>query len=237
MLAEDEQQLSRALCAILEHNGYEVDAAFDGSAALDLLLTNEYDVAVLDIMMPKMDGLEVLRAARAQGMRIPVIMLTARGTVDDKVEGLDAGANDYLVKPFAAKELLARLRVLTRNDAAFDETPLQVGNTTLRRESCELCGPVGTEHLPNREFQLMQLFMESAGQYLSTARLLNCVWGADAPEDSNVVWVYLSHLRKKLTLVGANASIKNSRNQGYALVVNEDPTNCAGEGSADKAGE
>ena len=229
MLAEDEQQLSRALCAILERSGYEVDAAYDGAAALDFLLQNEYDVAVLDIMMPKLDGLEVLRTARAQGVRIPVIMLTARGTVDDKVEGLDAGANDYLVKPFAAKELLARLRALTRSDSAFDETSLQVGNVTLLRESCELQGPAGTEHLPNREFQLMQLFMENAGQFLSTAKLLNCVWGADAPEDSNVVWVYLSHLRKKLSQVGANEAIKNSRNQGYALVP------C--EGEAAKGGE
>lgn len=218
LFAEDERALSHALTTILERCSYEVDAVFDGASALDCLLGGEYDVAVLDIMMPKMDGLEVVRTARAQGVRTPVIMLTAKGTVDDKVEGLDAGANDYLVKPFSAKELMARLRALTRPANAFDTTPLSVGNVKLDRATCTLSGPAGSEHLPNREYHLMELFMEHPGELLSMGRLLECVWGSDAPDDSNVAWVYISYLRKKLGSVGANARIKTSRNQGYSLV-------------------
>lgn len=131
LFAEDERALSHALTTILERNSYEVEAVYDGATALDCLLGNEYDVAVLDIMMPGMNGIEVLKFARAQGVRVPVIMLTAKGTVEDKVEGLDAGANDYLVKPFSAKELMARLRALTRPINAFDATPLSVGNASL----------------------------------------------------------------------------------------------------------
>lgn len=223
LFAEDERALSHALATILERNSYQVDAVYDGAAALDCLLANQYDVAVLDIMMPQMDGLEVLRHARAQGVRTPVIMLTAKGTVEDKVEGLDAGANDYLVKPFSAKELMARLRALTRSASAFDATPLSVGNITLSRTACTLSGPQGTEHLPNREYQLMELFMERPGELLSMGRLSECLWGSDAPDDSNAAWVYLSNLRKKLGAVGANARIKTSRNQGYSLVCDEVP--------------
>ena len=221
LFAEDERALSHALTTILERNSYEVEAVYDGSSALDCLLGNEYDVAVLDIMMPGMNGLEVLRFARAQGVRVPVIMLTAKGTVEDKVEGLDAGANDYLVKPFSAKELMARLRALTRPANAFDATPLSVGNISLNRTTCTLSGPAGEEHLPNREYQLMELFMEHPGEMLSMGRLLDCVWGSDAPDDSNVAWVYISYLRKKLGQVGADVRIKTSRNQGYSLVCDE----------------
>ena len=222
LFAEDERALSHALTTILEHNSYEVDAVYDGSAALDRLLEGGYDVAVLDIMMPQIDGLEVLRCARAQGVRTPVIMLTAKGTVEDKVEGLDAGANDYLVKPFSAKELMARLRALTRSANAFDATPLQCGNALLDRATCMLSGPNGSEHLPNREFQLMELFMERPEEMISMGTLLDCVWGSDAPDDSNVAWVYISYLRKKLNSVGANVRIKTSRNQGYSLVCDSE---------------
>ena len=152
LFAEDERALSHALTTILERNSYEVEAVYDGATALDCLLGNEYDVAVLDIMMPGMNGIEVLKFARAQGVRVPVIMLTAKGTVEDKVEGLDAGANDYLVKPFSAKELMARLRALTRPINAFDATPLSVGNASLNRTTCTLSGPRGKAHLPNREY-------------------------------------------------------------------------------------
>lgn len=231
LFAEDERALSHALTTILEHNSYEVEVVYDGASALDCLLENEYDVAVLDIMMPNMSGLEVLRFARAQGIRTPVIMLTAKGTIDDKVEGLDAGANDYLVKPFSAKELMARLRALTRPSNAFDATPLSVGNVSLNRSTCALSGPAGEEHLPNREYQLMELFMEHPGEILSMGRLLDCVWGADAPDDANVAWVYISYLRKKLGQVGADVRIKTSRNQGYSLVC-EPASDATGEGEA-----
>ena len=228
LFAEDERALSHALTTILERNSYEVEAVYDGATALDCLLGNEYDVAVLDIMMPGMNGIEALKFARAQGVRVPVIMLTAKGTVEDKVEGLDAGANDYLVKPFSAKELMARLRALTRPINAFDATPLSVGNASLNRTTCTLSGPQGEAHLPNREYQLMELFMEHPGEINSMARLLDCVWGSDAPDDANAAWVYISYLRKKLGQVGVNARIKTSRNQGYSLVCDEDASDVLG---------
>ena len=228
LFAEDERALSHALTTILERNSYEVEAVYDGATALDCLLGNEYDVAVLDIMMPGMNGIEVLKFARAQGVRVPVIMLTAKGTVEDKIEGLDAGANDYLVKPFSAKELMARLRALTRPINAFDATPLSVGNASLNRTTCTLSGPRGKAHLPNREYQLMELFMEHPGEIISMARLLDCVWGSDAPDDANAAWVYISYLRKKLGQVGVNVRIKTSRNQGYSLVCDEDASDVLG---------
>lgn len=220
LLAEDERALSRALVAMLEKSAYRVDAVFDGCTALDCLLQNSYDAAVLDIMMPGMDGIEVVRQARAQGVRIPIIMLTAKGTVADKVEGLDAGANDYLVKPFSVKELMARLRAMTRKNDAFDATPLSVCELTLDRSTCNLSGPAGTEHLPNKEFMLLELFMNNPGQVLSPLRLLEAVWGSEQPDD-NVVWVYVSNVRKKLAAVGATSHIKTFRNQGYCLIVDE----------------
>lgn len=228
LFAEDERALSHALTTILERNSYEVEAVYDGATALDCLLGNEYDVAVLDIMMPGMNGIEALKFARAQGVRVPVIMLTAKGTVEDEVEGLDAGANDYLVKPFSAKELMARLRALTRPINAFDATPLSVGNASLNRTTCTLSGPQGEAHLPNREYQLMELFMEHPGEIISMARLLDCVWGSDAPDDANAAWVYISYLRKKLGQVGVNVRIKTSRNQGYSLVCDEDASDVLG---------
>ncbi len=212
MLAEDEPGLSRALTAILQHSDYEVDTALDGLTALEYLLANDYDAAILDIMMPGMDGIEVLKRTRAAGKRLPIIMLTAKSEVSDKVEGLDAGANDYLTKPFAAKELLARIRATT----------LSVGNVRLDTASCTLVGPLGEEHLANREFQLMELFMRNAGTRMPTERLMLEVWGEDAPEGANVVWVYISYLRKKLTALGANVAIRASRNQGYSLEVVEE---------------
>ena len=221
LLAEDEPGLSRALTAILQHSDYEVDAVLDGLTAADHLLTQDYDAAILDIMMPGLDGIEVLKRTRAAGKRLPIIMLTAKSEVADKVEGLDAGANDYLTKPFAAKELLARIRAMTRAATAIDSTTLAVGNVKLDTAACTLTGPAGQEHLANREFQLMELFMKNEGSRIPTERLMLDVWGADAPEGANVVWVYISYLRKKLTAVGANVRIKASRNQGYSLEVEE----------------
>lgn len=222
LLAEDEYGLSRALCAILQHDGYEVDPVYDGTTALKYLESNFYDAAVLDIMMPGLDGISVLKQARAKGLKLPVIMLTAKSEVADKVEGLDAGANDYLTKPFAAKELLARIRAMTRVATAIDSKTLSVGNVKLDTSACVLTGPTGEEHLANREFQLLQLFMEHPGEKVPTERLLMDVWGDEAPEGANVVWVYISYLRKKLATVGADVEIKASRNQGYSLEVVND---------------
>ena len=171
--------------------------------------------------MPGMDGIEVLKHTREAGKRLPIIMLTAKSEVSDKVEGLDAGANDYLTKPFAAKELLARIRAMTRAATAIDATTLSVGNVRLDTAACTLIGPLGEEHLANREFQLMELFMRNAGTRMPTERLMLDVWGEDAPEGANVVWVYISYLRKKLTALGADVAIRASRNQGYSLEVVE----------------
>ena len=234
LLAEDEKSLSRALVAILQHSDYEVDAVYDGLSALEYLRRCDYDAVILDIMMPGADGIEVLKRTRAAGNHVPIIMLTAKSEVADKVEGLDAGANDYLTKPFAAKELLARIRAITRAATAIDSSTLSTGNIKLNCDSCVLFGPNGEEHLANREFQLMQLFMSNPGTRVPTERLLMDVWGDDAPEGSNVVWVYISYLRKKLTKIGSNMAIKASRNQGYSLEqIAEEP---AGEQAADAAG-
>lgn len=217
LLAEDEQSLSRALVAILQHSDYEVDAVYDGLTAWEYLQRCEYDAVILDIMMPGIDGIEVLKRTREAGNRVPIIMLTAKSEVADKVEGLDAGANDYLTKPFAAKELLARIRAITRAATAVDSSTLSMGNIKLNCSSCVLTGPNGEEHLANREFQLMQLFMTCPGKRIPTGRLLMDIWGDEAPEGSNVVWVYISYLRKKLAKIGADVGIKASRNQGYSL--------------------
>ena len=229
LLAEDERNLARALTTILDHSGHEVTVVHDGATALAHLLEEAFDAAVLDIMMPGMDGMEVLRRARARGVRTPIIMLTAKAEIEDKVAGLDAGANDYLAKPFSAKELMARIRAMTRAVSAAGNDALVVGNITLDQTRCTLRGPDGEEHLPNREFQLLRLFMEHDGVKLPTGRLLLDVWGDEAPEDAGIVWVYISYLRKKLGAVGANVRIKAARGQGYSLEVDAGTPDARGE--------
>lgn len=217
LLAEDEPGLARALSTILEHSGYEVEAVGDGLSAFEHLKRVSYDAAILDIMMPGIDGIEVLRRTRALGNTVPIIMLTAKGEVEDKVAGLDAGANDYLAKPFAAKELLARLRVMTRSAAAVDASTLAAGDLRLDIPSCELTGPSGSVHLANLEFRLLRHLMERSGERVPTERLLVEVWGDQAPDEASVVWVYISNLRKRLAAIGSTARITAARNQGYAL--------------------
>ena len=216
LFAEDEVSLSRAVVHILEKNKYAVDAVYDGQEALDYLETGDYDAAILDIMMPKIDGITVLKKVRAKGIQIPILMLTAKSEVDDKVLGLDSGANDYLTKPFATKELLARLRVMTRSPLAVDST-LKFGNITLNRSSYELSSPKGSFRLSNKEYQMMEIFLSNPKQLVSTERLMERVWGYDSEAEINVVWVYISYLRKKLTSLGADIQIKATRNAGYSL--------------------
>lgn len=211
LLAEDERGLARALTAILRHDAYEVDVAEDGNSALTSMLEGSYDAAIIDIMMPGLDGLSVLRRVRAAGARTPVILLTARSEVDDKVEGLDAGANDYLTKPFSAKELLARIRVLTRATTALDARALAFGDIRLDLASCRLTGPQGSVDLTRREFALMRLLMAHPGVRYPTERLLTGVWGDGADEDLSVVWVHLSNLRKRLREIGSTVSISLDR--------------------------
>ena len=222
LVVEDERSLARAIVKILEKGYYSADSVGNGADALEYLDCGNYDAVILDVMMPVMDGITALKKIRERGNGIPVLVLTAKSEVDDKVRGLDSGADYYLTKPFAAKELLARIRAMTRAATAIDATTLSVGNVRLDTAACTLVGPLGEEHLANREFQLMELFMRNAGTRMPTERLMLGVWGEDAPEGANVVWVYISYLRKKLTALGANVAIRASRNQGYSLEVVEE---------------
>ncbi len=222
LLAEDEKSLARAVSAILEKNNFSVDVVHDGADALDWLRAGNYDGAVLDIMMPKMDGITVLKTIRAEGNMLPVLLLTAKSEIDDKVEGLDSGANDYLTKPFAAKELLARIRAMTRTATAQPSSTLQFGNLTLDRATFELKSPSGSFRLANKEFQMLETLMANPKTLVSTERFMEKIWGYDAEAEINVVWVYISYLRKKLAALNANVQIKATRNAGYSLEVKED---------------
>lgn len=217
LLAEDEKALSKALVTILERNNYSVDAVGDGQAALDYLEADNYDGVILDIMMPKVDGITVLKTIRGKGSRIPVLMLTAKAEVDDKVLGLDAGANDYLTKPFHTQELLARIRAMTRTQSAQTDSRLQMGNVTLDCASFELSTPAGSFRLANKEFQILELLLRNPHSLISSERLLEKIWGYDSEAEINVVWVYISYLRKKLSALHANIQIKATRNAGYSL--------------------
>lgn len=216
LLAEDERLLSRAIIKIFKKNNYSADAVYNGKDALDYLESGNYDVLVLDIMMPVMDGITVLKKLRAAGNNIPVLMLTAKSEIDDKVLGLDSGANDYLTKPFDAKELLARIRVITRSVAASD-SKLAFGNIMLDRSSFCLSSPDGEVNLQNKEYQMLEMLMSNPNQVIPTERFMEKIWGYDSEAEINVVWVYISNLRKKLASLGANVKIKASRNVGYSL--------------------
>ncbi|MBQ9414089.1 MAG: response regulator transcription factor [Clostridia bacterium] len=216
LLAEDEKALSKAIVKILEKNNYSADAVYDGESALDYLETGCYDAAILDIMMPKMDGITVLKRVRAAGNSIPILMLTAKSEIEDRVLGLDSGANDYLPKPFDTRELLARLRSITRSKTESD-AKLTVGNITLDRATFELASPTGSFRLANKEYQMMEYLMVNPRRVLSTEMLMEKIWGYDADAEVNVVWVYISYLRKKLAALQATIQIKSSRNAGYSL--------------------
>lgn len=221
LLAEDERSLSKALTAILEHNGYTVDAVYDGVEALEYLEMGEYDGLILDIMMPRMDGMTALQKIREQGNQIPILMLTAKSEVDDKVAGLDNGANDYLTKPFASKELLARIRAMTRTQTVAVTSVLQFGNISLDQATKELSSPSGEFHLANKEFQVMELLMSNPKNVIPTERIMERVWGYDSNAELNVVWAYISYLRKKLTALHADIQIKATRNTGYSVEVKQ----------------
>ena len=218
LFAEDERSLSRAVTALLEKNNYSVDPVYDGEEALAYLDAENYDAVILDIMMPKVDGLEVLRRLRRQGNGIPVLLLTAKSEVEDKVSGLDTGANDYLTKPFPTSELLARIRAMTRSQAGGQvSSRLTMGNITLDQATFELSSPHGSFRLANKEFQMMELLMRNPRQLIPTERFLERIWGYDTEVELNVVWVYISYLRKKLAALKADIQIKATRNAGYSL--------------------
>ncbi len=217
LFAEDELALSKALTTILKRNNYSVDAVYDGQTALEYLEMDNYDCAILDIMMPKLDGISVLKEIRKKGMQIPVIMLTAKSEVDDKVLGLDSGANDYLTKPFEAKELMARIRVVTRIQTVQSDSLLKFGNLTLNQATFELSSPAGSISLANKEFQMLELLMSNPHHLISADGFFEKIWGYDSEAEMNVVWVYISYLRKKLEKLDADVKIKATRNVGYSL--------------------
>lgn len=217
LLAEDERSLSRAIIALLEKHNYSADAVYDGQEALDYLEAENYDAVILDIMMPKLDGLSVLRMLRERGSQIPVLLLTAKSEVEDKVTGLDSGANDYLTKPFATAELLARIRAMTRTQSTQTDSRMSFCNITLDQTTYELSSPSGSFRLANKEYQMMELLLRNPRQLIPSERFLEKIWGYDSDVELNVVWVYISYLRKKLTALQADIQIKATRNAGYSL--------------------
>ena len=219
LYAEDERGLSEAVVDVLLYHKYRVDAVYDGQEALDYAENDRYDGIILDVMMPQKSGLEVLKAIRARGDKTPILLLTAKAEVEDRIQGLDLGADDYLPKPFAMGELLARIRAMLRRREEFTPDLLQLGNLSLDRRSYTLS--VGENHLllPKLEYQIMELFLLNRGVYLSTEDILVKVWGYDTEAELGIVWVYISYLRKKLAGLGANVVIRAKRNIGYTLEV------------------
>lgn len=219
LLAEDEKELSAALQAVLKRNHYEVDAVYDGQEAYDYLQAGNYDGVILDVMMPVMDGFELLKKIRAEKNSIPVLMLTARAEVDDRVMGLDLGADDYLTKPFAMKELLARVRAITRRQNEAESSMLQYGNVTLDLSSFQLQVGNKKERIPNKEFQMLEMLLANPTQIISSERFLEKIWGYDSNVELQIVWVYISYLRKRLKSMDADVVIRAKRNLGYYVEV------------------
>lgn len=217
LLAEDEKELSNPLVAILKHNNYSVDAVYDGQEALDYALSENYDALVLDIMMPKMSGLEVLQKLREKGICVPILMLTAKTEIEDRIVGLDKGADDYLGKPFAMGELLARLRAMTRRKSEFTPNLIEMGNIKLNRENYELSNEKSSLRLGNKEFQMLEMLMNNSERLISAEQFMERIWGYDSETEINVVWVYISYLRKKLESLDSNLKIKAVKGIGYKL--------------------
>ena len=216
LLAEDTRDLYRAVSAVLTHEGYRVDSVYDGTSALEHIRQDTFDVIVLDIMMPGMNGLEVLAALRKLGIVTPVLLLTAKAEVDDRVAGLDAGADDYLTKPFAMKELLARIRTLTRRHQDYTAKVLRFGDISLATDSFELKS-ANSIRLSAREFELMQVLILNADRDLDTGFLLGHVWENDPAASEEAVWLYISYLRGKLQAIDSKTIITGSRGGSFRL--------------------
>ncbi len=217
LIAEDDASLRHALQSILQKNNYSVDAIGNGRDALDYLRSAQYDAAVLDIMMPLMDGVTVLSQIRRERNATPILLLTAKSEIDDKITGLDAGANDYLTKPFDMRELLARLRVLTRKAGVQRDNVLVCGNVSLNTQSFLLSTPRGSYKLANKEYQTMLLLMRNPGTVIPSTRFLESIWDPDSRAEDNTVWTYISYLRRKLEALGADVRINTMRGAGYIL--------------------
>ena len=222
LLAEDEKELSKALCTLLKYNNFSVDAVYNGEDALDFIDSNIYDCLILDIMMPKLDGISVLKAIREKGNNIPILMLTAKSEIDDKCLGLDLGADDYLTKPFSTKELLSRIKALVRRKTEKIESELVFGDLKLNRLTYEIESCSGTLKLGNKEYQMLEMLLLKPGQVISVDKFMEKIWGFDSESEINVVLVYVSYLRKKLNQLNSNLEIKAMRNSGYYLSIKND---------------
>lgn len=215
LLVEDERELSSAIKKVLELSKFDVVCAYDGLQAIEKIHDFSFDIIISDVMMPRLNGFEVAKKVRAEGYSTPILMLTARSEIDDKVLGLDSGADDYLTKPFQIKELLARVRALLRRRNDYVET-YSFGNVTLDHDTFEIKA-IGSVRLTNKEYKLMETLIRNKGILLSTERLMELVWDYDTEAEINVVWAFLSSLRKKLSQIGANITIKAVRGVGYRL--------------------
>lgn len=217
LIAEDELSIANALKVMLTKNKYNVDVVYNGKDALDFITHFSYDVLILDIMMPEMDGITVLKKVRSNGITTPALFLTAKSDIEDKVTGLDAGADDYLAKPFASKEFLARVRALTRRCETYNTNIITLGNTSLDCNQYTLSTAKDSVRLNNKEFLLMDLFLRHPRQVFSTERLMDNVWEQDSNSELDVVWTYIGFLRKKLKSIDSNIEIKTIRGAGYLL--------------------
>ena len=217
LITEDELDLAEALTVFFEKNHFSVDAVHNGFDAYEYASTGEYDAVILDVMMPKMDGIQVLEKLRQEGVKTPIMMLTAKGQKSDRITGFNAGADDYLPKPFAPDELLSRVRAILRRSEAYQPSVLRFADLSLDPNSGALtCGEMSA-HLSGREFQVMELFLRSPRQVFSAERIMERVWGWDNEAEINVVWVNTSNLRKKLRAIGSRVTLQANRGLGYAL--------------------
>ena len=222
LLVEDDKEIRQGVEIFLRSQGYQVFQAENGLEGLKILEERPIDLAIVDVMMPVMDGFTLLKKIRNERNNVPVLMLTARAEVDDRVQGLDLGADDYLTKPFAMKELLARIRSITRRMTEAESSSLQLGNVVLDLLVFTLEVEGNKERLPNKEFQMLQMLLANPSQIISTERFMEKIWGFDSDADIQVVWVYISYLRKRLKAMGANVVIRAKRNQGYFVEVEPD---------------
>ncbi len=218
LLCEDEKTLSKVIQVLLKNNNFSVDAVYDGQSALDYISSGIYDGVILDIMMPKIDGITVLKKIRKDGNKVPVLLLTAKTEIEDKVLGLDSGADDYLTKPFATQELLARIRAMVRRKGEAVDSILEFENVELNRSTFELSYDGQAVRLGNKEFQMMEMFMMNPKRVISTEQFMDKIWGFETDAEITVVWVNVSTLRKKLVKLNAPVCIKVARSSGYTLV-------------------
>jgi len=218
LLVEDERELSEALASLLRQQNYLVDTVFDGEDGEAYAISGIYDAVILDVMLPKKSGLEVLRALRQVGCSTPVLLLTARSEVYDKIEGLDAGADDYLTKPFAAGELYARVRAITRRKGDFAGDALSFGDVSLLSAALELRCGVNTVTLSKKEFLILELLLQNSRQIIPRERFIEKIWGFNCDAEYNAIEVYISFLRRKLAAVGSKVQVRAVRGVGYQLV-------------------